>query len=421
MKKIINVTKTILVFLAILFSATSIFADINLNNLYFNPAIVSAGDEVDVVVEYEAANLNLDRIGNTEYKFLVELEADDDLSLKYITFINKFGDDLKGSVLSGEVYNKVFRIKVSQDAIPANYQFKLVGRWYKNGYPEEIIREIKFTIPVKKDGIVLNVANLNTNPSQVRPGDNFVVIKTYIENSGEKQAKAIKIDLVSDNELISSTYTDNNRKFVGVINPSESKEISFFLNVDEKIKAGLYNLMFNMSYMDIDNNWYNKEIEVPFLIKDRSYIEVVKFEGSSLAGDNSELKVYIKNTGTQSAESVDVRILKEASQPFEFDVRSSYVGELMPGEEGVAIFNFKTNDNAEIKTHDFKLLIRAKGDTDEGDDSNYTYNRRAQFEVTGVAENKYIKYGLIGLFLIVFYVIISKFTKNKNNSKNKKD
>jgi len=393
------------------------FANIELENLYFDPAIIAAGDQVDIVVEYKATHLEVDRIGNPEYKFEVELQTDDDLSDKYVTIIDKFGDDLKGTVLAGEVYNKVFRIKVANDAPAADYQFKLLGRWYKNDVAERVSKEIDFLVPIKKEGIILNVANLNTNPSQVRPGDKFVEIKTYIENVGQKDSKSVEVILKPNSDLISSSYTDNNRKWVGRLNAGESKEISFFLNIDEDLVANLYELNLDLNYMDLDDNEYEENINVPFLIKDRSYIEVVNFSGSSLAGDMGELRVEVKNTGSQSAESVDVRILKQSSQPFDFDVRSSYIGELESGESGVAIFNFKVSDKAEIKTHDFKLLIRTKGDTDEGDDSIYTYNRRGQFDVTGEAQNNYIIFGLMLLGLVLVFFIGSKIFSSKKSKK----
>ncbi len=408
-----NIIKLLIGFFATLFLLNISFASLTMNNLYFDPAVISAGDEVDIIIEYSAPNGDFDKIGNPEYKFGVSISADDELTSKYVRIDDSQGDDLKGSVLGGETYNKVFRVKVSSDAPTGNYQFKLIGQWFKNGFPESIDQNTKFTMPVKKEGIILNVANLNTNPGQIRPGDKAVEITTFVENVGLKDAKSVEISLKSSSDLIESTYSDNNRKFVGSMKSSESKAVSFYLNVDEAQKAGIVELTFDMNFLDLDDNSYSKELKIPLLIKERSYIEVVNYSGSGLAGNSGKLVVVVKNTGTVSAESVDVRILKEASQPFEFDVRSSYVGELEAGESGVAIFNFETLDKAQVKTHDFKLLIRAKGDTDEGDNNIYTYNRRAQFDVIGKAENNYVKYGGIFALLIIVYFIGSLIFKKK--------
>lgn len=415
MKKI---TKIIIMNLALLLSLVSLsFATLTMDNLYFDPAIISAGDNVNIVIEYSAINLDTDKIGDPDYTFGVKISPDDDLTRKYVRILDSQGDNLKGSILGGEKYNKVFRVKVDTRAPAGNYEFKLVGQWYKNGIPESIVKDIKFFMTVKKEGIILNVANINTNPSQVRPGDKYVEVKTFIENVGSKDSKSVEVKLTPNSNLISSTYTDNNRKFVGGLKAGESKEVSFYLNVDEATKPQLYNLNFSMNYLDLEDNSYSKSVQVPFLVKGRSYIQVVNYSGNGLAGNNGQLKVTIKNTGTQNAEAVDVRILKESSQPFNFDVRSNYIGELKPNETGVAIFNFGISDKAEIKTHDFKLLIRTKGDTDEGDDTIYTYNRRAQFKVTGVAENNYVKYGGIGLLILIVYFIGSKFFSRKKKSK----
>ena len=414
-----NKTKIIILasFILMLFTLNISFASVKLNNIYFDPAIITAGDSVDMVVEYQGLNLDVDKLADPNYKFGIELVADDDISQKYIQILNRQGDNLRGTVLSGEVYNKVFRLKIAYDAPAANYQMKLIGRWYHNGAPEKIDQEIKVYIPVKKEGIILNVANIVTDPSQVRPGDKFVELKTYIENVGEKDSKSVEITLSSNSSLITSAYSDNNRKWVGRVNKGESKQISFFLNVDEAIKSGLYNLALKMQYLDLDDNSYNKTINLPFLIKKRSYLKVINYTGSGLAGDNGVLKVTLKNTGSVDAESVDVRILKDSSQPFEFDVRSSFVGELKPGQTGIAIFHFKIDRDAAIKEHSFNLLIRSKGDSDEGDDNIYTYSRTAKFDVTDVAENKLFNYGMYGLGIILILFIFNKIFFGRKKSK----
>ncbi|MDA3855548.1 MAG: hypothetical protein PF569_04780 [Candidatus Woesearchaeota archaeon] len=414
-----KINKIILTIFSMLLFMQISFAALNINYIQYDPAIIAAGDEVDIIIQFEDTSTFLDdtMIGNDDYTFKVTLTPDDDISREYITILDSQGDDLHGTLYAAQKYNKVFRVKVAQDAPSANYQFELVGQWYKNGVAIDSERSLKFEMDVKKEGIILEISKINTLPAQVRPGDKFVEVKTLIENVGSKDAKSIEIQLNLP-ENTGASYSDNNRQWIGRLNAGENREVIFFINLEDEIAPGIYDLDFNFNYMDLDDNTYTKDRKIPLLVKPRSYLEIEKVEGEGLAGQNGILKVWVKNTGEQSAESVDVRMLKQNSQPFELDVRSDYIGELEAGESGLAIFNFKVNSDADIKIHDFKLILRSKGDTDEGDDTIYTYNRRASFDVTGEAPNYYLYIGAIGVLILIIVVIFNK--KGNKEDKNKK-
>lgn len=398
--------KILILILSILLVSQASFAALKLNHIEYDPVIIASGDEVSIIIQFEDDNTFLDEkmIGSSEYTFKVSINADDDLTNKYVSILDSQGDDLQGTLYSSQKYNKVFKVKVAQDAPAGNYQFELVGQWYKNDVAQDLKRTLKFEMPVKREGIIMGVSKINTLPAQVRPGDKFVELKTFIENVGSKDSKSIEINLNLP-AGVSSSYSDANRQWIGRLNGGESREVTFYFNIDDNISKGVYDVDFNFSYMDLDDNTYTKNRVVPLLIKPRSYLEIEKVEGSGLAGGKGILKVWVKNTGEQSAESVDVRILKQNSQPFNFDVRSDYIGELESGEEGLAIFRFDINPDADIKAHDFKLILRSKGDTDEGDDTIYSYNRRASFDVTGQAPNYYLYIGGFGLLLVLLFIV----------------
>lgn len=400
--------KKIIFTIMLLLAMNVVSATLELDNIQFDPAIIASGDQVDIVIQFHESSKigDKERISNPDWTFKVNIKPDDTLTEKYVLIQDSEGDNLHGTIFSGESYNKKFRVKVFNDAPAGDYEFKLEGVWYFKGNPEDTIQSTKFIMPVKKEGIILDISSLETVPSEVRPGDNYVKIVARVENAGEKDAKSVEINLETP-ENIESSYTNNNRVWVGKVNAGENKEISFYIDVDEKAKSGIYQINYTFDYMDLDNNKYSKEKDIPFLIQSRPYLEVVNVEGSGLAGDKSQLKITVKNTGEESAESVDVRIIKQNTQPFNIDVRSDYIGELNPGEEGVAIFDIDVNRDAAQKEHDFKVIIRAKGDTDEGDDNIYTFNRRAQFEVNGESSNKFLNIGIMLLATLIGFVLIS--------------
>lgn len=387
------------------------FAILKLDDVQFDPAIVAAGDEVDVVVQYHDDFRNEDyKEGNPEYKFKVSIRPDDTLSKEYITLVDSDGE-LDGDIIfQGKYYNEIFKVKINQNAPAGNYRMNLVGQWYRNGKPDGSEISLDFYIPVKREGIVLDIANIVTLPSEVRPGDNFVKLNAYVENVGQKDAKSVEVELELP-EGIESSYTNNNRVWVGRVNAGENKEVTFFVDVSEDISSGVYDLKYSFEYLDIEDNRYTKISDLPFLIKSRPDLEIVKSEGVVKAGEEGELKVYIKNTGEESAEAVDVRLLLQNSQPFSLDVRSDYIGELEPGETGTAVFAIKANSDATEKIHNFKVSIRSKGDSDEGDDNIYTYSRRAELKVSGKSTNWLLYVGVGALVIIGIVFVMRKKAK----------
>lgn len=400
--------------MSIIISINTAQASVVLDGITFDPAIIAAGDEVDIVIQYHVED-NTDsenRIGNTDYKFKARIIPDDTLSEKFVTIVDEFGDDVQGHLFSGDTFNRRFRVKVNNNAPAGNYEFKLDGKWYYNDKPTDGAQYIKFKMPVKKEGIILGITNINTVPSEIRPGDNYVKLVTQIENVGQKDSKSVEVKLSLPDD-IESSYSNNNRLWIGRVNAGESKEAIFYIDVDEDALPGVKNLKYSFTYSDLDDN-QNSEINlIPLLVKSRPQIEVINVTGFGISGKTTEMKVYIKNTGTESAESVDVRIIKQNAQPFVIDVRSDYVGELEPNEVGVAIFKIKTNSDAELKEHDFKLLIRSKGDSDEGDDNIYTYNRRAKFNVNQKSKDLYFIFGAIGVISLIAILIIKNIKKRK--------
>ncbi len=406
--------KTILamtIFLIMVAMLPNASAKLELDRVSFDPAIISAGDTVDIIVQFHAEALTKStKLGNPDYSFEVSLHPDDEVSGKYITILDSEGDNIHGAIYPRTFYSKVFRVKVSGDAIPADYQLRLEGRWVYKGVPEEDVQYVRFLMPVKKEGIIINIGQTTTFPSMVRAGDDEVKLTAYVENVGEKDAKSVEAKLILPDGFTPS-YSSANRVWVGGLKAGESKKVDFYIDVDENLTDKEYTLNYEFNYMDYDNNKYSKKLFLPFLLKSRPYLNVAKVEGEGIAGRETKLHIFIRNEGTESAESVDVRIIKQNSQPFDIDVRSEYIGELEPGETGEAIFTIHTLPEAELKEYSFKLLIRAKGDSDEGDDKIYLFNRRANFRVSGRSPNYLLTGGVAGTAVLLLILAYRRWKK----------
>ena len=388
-------------------------AVLKLDNIYFDPAIIAAGDEVDIVVQYHDTFVEdqQDKMDDPDFRFRVWIEPDDTLSTNYVTLHDAAGDDLYGAIYSGGHYNKRFRVKVDADAPAGDYEFRLVGQWYEDGAPVGAEKYVRFRMPVKKEGIVLGVGSLTTTPAEVRPGDDYVHLTTVIENSGEKAAKDVEVTLVPP-EGLEASYSGDNRVWIGMLESGGQREASFYLDVSDDVEPGSYDLRFRSEYMDVDHNEYQESFTLPFRLKPRPHLEVVDVRGEGLAGRSGKLYVTLENTGSEDAESVDVRIIKNSVQPFSTDVRSDYLGVLSPGENATALFDLDVRRDAEPKEYGIKLLVRAKGDSDSGDDDIYTFNREAEFDVTGKAPNTLLFFGGGGLALVLLGLLVSRVRRS---------
>ncbi len=407
--------KKILIFpiitLISLISIIGVFAELNLDHIQFDPAIIASGDQVDVVVQfhYTETGLRNEMIGNPDYDFKTTLEPYDTLTKDYILIQDSEGNDVKTLIYSNQYYSKKFRLKIQDNAPAGNYALKLVGQWYKNGQPYSSQQSANFMMQVKKEGISLSVSNIISDPERIRSGDKNILLNAEIYNSGEKAAKNVKVGLFYP-QGITSSYTNNNQLNLGVIESMQKKTLQFYVDTDKYMKSGIYYVNYTLDYQDTDSNNYYTVSSFPVVIKKKPHIVVINSSGFGLAGKNAELKVVLKNIGEEKADAVDVRIIKQSSQPFEMDVRSSYIGQLNPGEEATAIFNLGINQDAEIKIHNLNLAIRAKGDSEEGDSNVYTYSDSASLDVTGKVENNYPTYaaifaGLVVVFAVIFYAV----------------
>ena len=269
-------------------------------------------------------------------------------------------------------------------------------------------------------GIVdLKVASIETSPKEVRPGDNYVLITLNLQNAGEDAAKSVSAKLSSD--LFDSSYSDNNLVYAGRIESSSSSQLKFYVNIPKTTSSGVYNLDLNLDYKNLLGENFNKSLSVPLYVKEKPILEIIETQSDGKAGSDIEVKVTLKNTGEENAEEVDIRLISDSSLPFSIEERSVYIGSIKPNETKTAIFNIKASSEANINTYNIRAFIRARGDSEIGDNNIYTYNKDVNINITGKAINKLALFGSIIAIAVIFAIIFRKKIKriSKKSKKNK--
>src|SRR3989344_8063082 len=135
-------TIRIFLFMALLvLSVNMASANIEVEGISFDPAIIAAGDEVGITVNFRemvSPGSSSDiKANKPEYTLNVFLEPSDTISEKHITILDAKGDSNIGHLFALGVWKKTFRVKVNNDAVPANYELKLKFQYEKNGVPED--------------------------------------------------------------------------------------------------------------------------------------------------------------------------------------------------------------------------------------------------------------------------------------------
>lgn len=231
---------------------------------------------------------------------------------------------------------------------------------------------------------VLNVGDVTTDPTGIRPGDRNVELRAVIENSGEAAAKDIEAKLFL-NDGFTPSWSGTDRSYVGRLNSGEKSVAIYHLDIAEGIKSGTYTIPLQIRYKDTKGTEYEVLREVAILVKPKPEFEIISYytEPRNITPGSSGVLLYvtIKNVGSEKAESASIRMTGEANVPFDYDVKSDFVGNLAIGDAGTAILKFDVNADALPKGYPIGLEIRCTGDRDLGDDNVYLFNKEIKLEV----------------------------------------
>ncbi|MEO2154466.1 MAG: COG1361 S-layer family protein [Nanoarchaeota archaeon] len=408
-------------FIVILSLPAKAFAELVMFDYSTDPAIITAGDQVDIIVSFKDEPLSkIDYQSFSSYKF--KLVPKDTLAKKYITVIDSDGDDL-AFLDAGKVWNVKFKIKVASNTPPGNYTLELyIYKYDENGHLQ-VVYSKDITINVKKEGSDVVLGTITTDPYEIRVGDDFVNLFIQLSNIGYKVAKAISLDLGEIKGVFEHKYATDYKKYVPVLNPLQSQQITYQYEVKEYAKPGVYRIPYNLTYKDEDNKLYKKAGFITIKIKPKPILVVAKSEGTAKIGGNGKLYIYVKNTGQEKAEDVRVRLLLDSSLPLKTELRSQFIGDLKPGEEKLAVFPMSVDRFANENNYSIAVQLVGKGDSDENDNRVYVYYRNAQFEVKGKEPNKILYFAYASGALVVLYgvyLVAREFLNKKTKEEVKK-
>jgi hypothetical protein len=173
-------------------------------------------------------------------------------------------------------------------------------------------------------------------------------------------------------------------------------------------------------YKDTKGGEYEVMRSVEILVKPKPDFAIISHytEPANIsAGDYVTLYVKIRNVGSEKAESVSVRSTGEAEVPFDFDVKSDYVGNLKIGEEWTAVLKFDVDTDASPKAYQQGIEIRCTGDRDLGDDNVYLFSKMIPISVSSSSSGGISIPGFEVLFALLALIFVFVFVQKGNKKK----
>lgn len=390
----------------IAFSISTVSAAPKLDGVSFDPAFISAGDRVNISANLHETNYP-DKTWDEDKQLKVVLKPGNRLTEKYVT-IEDDRDESIGFLYPNGVWNQRFQVKVDSGAPTGMYDFELHIQYLENGEPVKIstgdgeknftvIRD--FSMPVDNEGVDISANVEKTEPTTPRPGDNYVEAHITYTNTGNKPLEEIEIRPETPAN-ITPAYSESEKFYINQLLEGESAKRTLTLELDEGLDPGLHWIDLKATYEDESGNPYSETLKAPLRVEGRPDLELVNAETEMKAGATKQLHIKVRNTGEQDAESVTARIIAERTQPFSLKDRSNYLGEIEAGETGEAVLKLSAERSANLKTHQVKVQLRANGDSEEGDNSVYTFTEEAKITLDGRTQSPLISFGIAAAVLV---------------------
>jgi hypothetical protein len=374
---------------------------VNANFMSQDPDPADSGKDVDL--RWQVVNTQSSAIDNLKF----HLDAG-------YPFLFEAGDspdkDLGAS--AGTNDNQVFyvlhyKLRVADNAIKGRYNVTLnwdTGQgWTKKDFPVYID-------PKQADFVV---GALVTSPDKLIADTKEATLSVNIDNIGKGNAENVKVKLILPAGF-KPTYSYSDEDSLGIIETGGSKKADFYVDTDETLKEGDYGAKLEITYKDVNdeaNTYRMKNLTLSIPIKPAPYLvvdSVTTTPSKLMPGNKAEFRINVGNNGTEKAESVSLRVFKDASQPFEFDEKSDFVGKLEPGENGDAVLKVTVDTNAVAKKYLLDVELRGI------DDKNNVVIFRRTVPITvypGTSSTSPLT--AIGIFVVVGVVVAGYYWKKK--------
>lgn len=365
---------------------------IQMNFLNQDPDPADAGKFLDlrwqIIIGVPGKLENLTFYLDAEYPFLFEAGDTPD----------RYAGTYTGTDIAEAYYVLHYKLKVADNAHKGTYNVTLSWSATDEG---SVSKDFPIYIDPKRSDFV--VGALVTSPEKLIADTDEAKLSVNVDNIGDGKAENVKVKLLLPQGFKPSFgYSDEDS--LGIIEQDSAKTANFYVDVDENVTEGEYNATLVVTYKDENdetNTYRTKNLALFIPIKPAPHlvVESVTSEPEIIVqGSKAELRIKVKNNGNKKAESVSLRVFKDASQPFEFSEKSDFVGKLEPGESGDSVIRLTVGKAAPAKKYLLDVELRGI------DEQDNTVIFRRTVPVTVNPEKKgsqLIAFGILSVLIVI--------------------
>ena len=384
-------------------------ASLRVNLLNQDPDPAEPGKYVEIRLKAEKFGnnplTNVNFYLETEYPFSFDGSDTPDKNIGRINYIS--GEDW--------YYTLKYKLLVDSKALEGTYTLKL--KYKINNSQIQGVTEFDISVSDAKYPDFV-AGNIISSPTKLVADTDAAQLNVEISNIGDKDAQNVVAKLNLPKE-ISATYSYSDRANLGTIGEGSSKTATYYLDIDKIAETKNYIVPLVISYKEADdkeNEYQTKTINLEIPIKEKPKFQILSITTQPekiIPGSVVKLKIDLKNIG-KDADSVSLKIYKETSQPFTFNEKTDYIGNLDKDQEGNAIISFDVDKDAEAKKYILDLEIRAI----DGEQV-IVQNESLTIEVGKKESTNVVLYTIVGIIILLVagaYI----YYQNKKEKKDKK-
>ncbi|MEA3488121.1 MAG: hypothetical protein U9R10_02585 [Euryarchaeota archaeon] len=281
------------------------------------------------------------------------------------------------------------------------------GQHETEGRPQTEIRMV-FNV---EGTTTLEVADVETDPAELREDSENNNVTVLIENSGTAKARSVtvKIDPASP---FTEAYSGSTSDFTDEIPARSSHSFVFALDIEDGADEETYTIPLLIDYIGEEDKKISLEKSITLKIGSQADFrvgEAATYPAVITGGTEFRINVPVKNTGNKGAESVKA-ILKTKS--YFTGTKTDYLGDIEPSFEKIATFELEADrdtiaDNYET---DIKIIWL------DGDERLETTKSFALVVVSGEGSNTgIIPIAAVAVILIVVIIGVFSYFKSKKS------
>ncbi len=238
----------------------------------------------------------------------------------------------------------------------------------------------------------------SSNPVDIYPGDG-ASIKITFQNNGAGRAESARVTLTAP-EGIDVKWAGSSQE-LGTIQARGSASATFVIEAAKNAAPGIYPLNATLEYSSENKTEGLQSFSLNMPLKQKAEFGAdAEKNGPFVAGENREILITLKNTGTEEARKLKVRIMPLF--PFSTDGTVRYIESLAPGES--KDLSYIVNVDKEGTPGDQIAGLLINFENPEGKKFSDSIDLQLSITQKGIAYYAGTYWWMIALALIVAYV-----------------